>query len=372
MHIRLPNLLNLLLFMLCMTMFSSGNALAQDRGPLLFESHSVLDLTMPVDFDTLCRTSKTPDCAYTPTVFKYLDAAGNEKTVPISIRRRDGWRATKTNCQIPTLFVRFSEQDALGTPFEGQASLALTSHCGKGISRENIRSRRLPDQFESYVANEYLGYRLYNLITDVSLRVRLVRIRYVHPDDPRRDITHKAFFAEHFETLAERMGAELLPAQSFDATSLDLHAADKMALFQYMVGNTDWSIVNQDNVILIRFPDGKHVPVMFDLDMSGLVDAFYASPAPNLPIKTVKQRYYLGYCHPETYWEALFLEFSALRESFMTLLAEAPGLGRGDRRMAGAYLDSFFNILDSKKSSQIGIINTCQPWPPTMSKQEKN
>jgi len=205
--------------------------LAEGGDPLLFETDSVLELTMPVDFDKLCRPSEDPDCDYTPTVFEYLDAEGNEKSVPISIRRRDGWRAKQTNCQVPTLFVRFDPEQTAGTPFDGQELLALTSHCGKGISEERARSRRLPDQFESYVSNEYLGYRLYNLVSDFSLRVRLVEIKYAHPRGPRYHFKRKAFFAEHFDSLAKRVGAEVLAAGSFDATRLNLHAADELALF---------------------------------------------------------------------------------------------------------------------------------------------
>jgi hypothetical protein len=332
---------------------------------LLFESHSVLELTMPVNFDALCRPSETPDCEYTSTVFEYRDVAGNMQTVPISIRRRDGWRAMKTNCQVPTIFVRFSDEDTVGTPFEGQSTLALTSHCGKGISPDNQRSLTLQDEFESYVGNEYLGYRLYNLITEISLEVRFVRIRYVNPDNPRRDFTRNAFFSEHFESLAERFDAELLPGQSFDPEKLDLNAADQMALFNYMIGNTDWSIADQDNVILLRFPSGKHVPVLFDLDMSGLVNAYYATPPPSLPIKTVKQRYYQGFCHPDTDWDTLFAGFSELEKSVRTMLAETPGLGRGDRRTSGVYLDSFFEILDSQESRTGKIKDACHPWPPS-------
>jgi hypothetical protein len=350
--------------MLCVMLIASKQGMAESREPLLFDSHEMLELTMPVDFDNLCRPSESPDCDYTPTVFEYRDADGNEQSIPISIRRRDGWRARQTNCQVPTLFVRFSGDDAVGTPFEGQSELALTSHCGKGFSSTKARSRRLPDTFESYVINEYLGYRLYNLVTDISLRVRLVRITYANPDNPRRDFRHYAFFAEHFESLAERFNAELLPGQSFSPEHLDRDAADHMALFQYMVGNTDWSIPRQDNVILLQAEDGKQVPVMFDLDMSGLVFAHYASPPAHLPIRTVKQRYYQGFCNPDADWDGLFGKFNGLRASVMGMLAETPGLARGDRRMSGEYLNSFFNVLNSRQARQNRIVSACQPWPP--------
>lgn len=347
----------------CILIVATANVSAETPSPLLFDSHDVLELTMPVNFDNLCRPREQPDCDYTPTVLEYLDTDGNQKSLSISIRRRDGWRAMQTNCQVPTIFVRFSQEDTVGTPFEGQSTLALTSHCGKGISEEAVRSRPLPDEFESYVSNEYLGYRLYNLVTDVSLRVRFVRITYADLESPNRSFTRNGFFAEHFEDLATRMGAQLLPENSFDPARLDLEAADQLALFNFMVGNTDWSIENQDNVFLLRMPDGKDVPVIYDLDMSGLVNAHYASPAPELPVKKVRHRYYLGYCHPDADWDALFAKFSGLEKDFMTMVIETPGFGRGDRRQSGVYLDTFFDNLDSEKTRQTRIVERCRPMP---------
>jgi len=348
-------------FVFCTLIFAAGNVTAESPDPLLFDTHEVLELTMPVDFKSLCRPSEDPDCDYTPTVFEYRDANGEQHSIPISIKRRDGWRAMAANCQVPTIFVRFSDEDTAGTPFEGQTTLALTSHCGKGITADSEWSRPMPDEFESYVGNEYLGYRLYNLVTDVSLRVRFVKITYANLKDPHRNFTRNGFFAEHFETLAARLGAQLLPENGFDPERLDNDAADQVALFNFMVGNTDWSIEKQENIFLLRFPDGKDVPVLYDLDMSGLVNAFYASPTPGIPITKVKHRYYMGFCHPDTDWDALFAKFSGLEDDIKKMLISSPGLGRGDRRESGAYLDSFFDTLDSADVRQARIVDRCRP-----------
>ena len=351
------------IFILCVFIVAAGNVTAETPDPLLFDSHEVLELTMPVDFESLCRSRENPDCDYTPTVFEYRDVNGKQQSLPISIRRRDGWRAMEANCQVPTIFVRFSAEDTVGTPFEGQTTLALTSHCGKGISTDDDRSGTLPDEFESYVGNEYFGYHMYNLVTDVSLRVRFIKITYTNPEGPRRDFTRNGFFAEHFEMLADRLGAQLLTEADFDPARLDYDAADQVALFNFMVGNTDWSIEKQDNVFLLRFPDGRDVPVIYDLDMSGLVNAYYASPAPGVPVKKVKHRYYRGFCQPDTDWDALFAKFSGLEKPIMKMLVTSPGLGRGDRRESGAYLDSFFETLDSFESRNTRIVNNCKPMP---------
>ncbi|NND44265.1 MAG: hypothetical protein HKN58_03000 [Xanthomonadales bacterium] len=351
----IPRLLPMLL---CLGFAASASA---QPVPLLFESDDVLQLAMEVDFDTLCRPSEDPDCDFVVTEFTYEDDSGETRTVPVGIQRRDGWRAQQTNCQVPTLFVRFSDEDTAGTPFEGQNLLALTSHCGKGYRPENVPSRRLPDQFESYVINEYLGYRLYNLVTDASLKVRLVKMRYQHPENSRLDFSNDAFFSEHFSSLAERLSANITPPGSFELARLDFATADRMAIFHYMIGNTDWSIQDQENVALLETADGKLLPVAYDFDMSGLVSAHYARPAAGLPVRNVKQRYFMGFCHPYSDWDALFEEFAALRDPSLKLVSDTPGLGRGDRRVSGAYLDSFFRMLESTEARKNNISDACLP-----------
>jgi hypothetical protein len=353
-----------ILLLVCLTCLAQQRGYAEQKSPLLFESDAILELAMPVDFETLCRPSQDPDCDFVAFPLEYRADDGNWQALSVELRRRDGWRAQHTNCRIPTLFIRFPPESAQGTPFEGLSTLALTSHCGKGIVVEGGRSIELPSDFEPYVINEYLGYRLYNVLTEASLRVRLARIRYSDPDNPRLSITRDAFFAEHFDSLARRNGAELVPEGQFDATRLDAEAAARLALFQYMIGNTDWSIERQDNVVILQMEDGHQVPVLYDLDQSGLVNPHYAKPAAGLPIRTVRQRFFQGYCHPDFDWDALFGLFIGSESEIKTVLSRVPGLRRGDRRIAGVYLDEFFDTLVRLEDRERLIVNGCQSWPP--------
>ena len=77
----------------------------------------------------------------------------------------------------------------------------------------------------------------------------------------------------------------------------------------------------------------------------------------------MKHRYYLGYCHPDMDWDALFAKFSGMEEDIMKMIIESPGLGRGDRRESGVYIDSFFDTLDSEQARQTRIIERCRPVP---------
>jgi hypothetical protein len=219
--------------------------------------------------------------------------------------------------------------------------------------------------WEQYLLKEYLAHRLYNEITDVSLNARLVRMTYPNPDKPNRSIVNYAFFTEHFKSVAKRNGAELLPRKNFDHEKLDTHTADLVALFEYMIGNTDWSIVRERNIVLLQDSNDLLQPLPFDFDMSGLVNAHYAGPAPGLSIDQVTERQYLGFCHPDTDWDALFEFFLDRQETLLSMVAEIPGLKKQSTKVANRFLERFFSTLQSSKSREKKIVSQCQSWPPS-------
>ena len=332
---------------------------------LLFSKHEVLELTIPVDFKTLCRPRESPDCDYIPTVLEYVDEHGQMQSIGIEIIIRGGWRSLAKNCSAPLLFIRFNENETADTPFHGQSVLPLTTHCGQGLSLEASQVRQRRSTWEQYLLREYLGHRLYNLITPVSLNARLVRMTYPHPDKPSRRIVNYAFFTEHFKSVAARNDAELLERHSFDHETLDADAAGLLALFQYMIGTTDWSITRERNIALLLDSEGSQLPLPYDFDMSGLVNAHYAGPAPGLPIDEVRDRYYLGFCQPGTDWDALFEAYLEKEPELKNIAEEVPELGKQNRKSVNSYLKKFFATLRSPESRQRKIVDQCQSWPPS-------
>ncbi len=351
----------LILFTAC---FVTDEVRSESPASPLFDSHSVLELSMKVNFKDLCRPRETTDCEYKATELVYKEG-GEQRIIPVEIRVRGGWRALSSNCNVPLLFVRFPGQETEGTPFEGQSLLPLTTHCGRSAALRGYAGSGNYTSYEQFLLKEYLAYRLYNEMTTTSLRVRLAKISYENPDKPGRFSNNYAFFTEHFKSLAERSQADLLERGSFDYRILDTQSADVLALFQFMIGNTDWSIVRQRNTILVQPENGVQIPVPYDLDMSGLVDAPYAGPPPTLPIMDVRDRYYLGFCHPGIDWESLFREFLSRQEPLMSLASGIPGLFKRQLRSVEQYLERFFKILNSPERRQEKIIDACHPWPPS-------
>lgn len=349
---------------LCLFLALLGAAVARADAPL-FADDTVMKISIPLDFRDLCRPRESEDCDFTRTVLIYGSQSGEKQSLPVDVKVRGGWRSLSRNCSTPLLWVRFEEGSVEGTPFEGQWLLPLTTHCGKGVSVEALTQAIPRAEFEQYLLREFLAHRIYNTLTDLSLRTRLVRISYPDPDRPGRSSLHYAFFTEHFDSAAARTGHHRPERGSFDAERLDAQSAARLALFQYMIGNTDWSIVRERNTMLLEDPDGRQFPVPYDMDMSGLVDAAYAGPAPGLPIDDVRERLFLGLCQPGIDWDALYAEFSGKADAILELDDRLPGLNRSSQRWVHRYLEGFFATLASDERRSREITNACKPWPPS-------
>jgi hypothetical protein len=231
--------------------------------------------------------------------------------------------------------------------FEGRTMLPLTTHC-----------RASPTSYEQYVLKEYLAYRIYNVLSDDSLRVRLARVAYRDPTRERA-VERFAFFTEHFDWLAARRGATILSSEEFDVQTADQRSLATYALFEYLIGNTDWSIVKGHNALRLRSAESQFV-VPFDFDFSGLVNASYAGAPPNLPIDSVTERLFRGFCSADVDWPALFAHFQERRGAIEELVATQPGLDDKHRGKAAAYIASFYGVIDSPARRQREILDECR------------
>lgn len=316
----------------------------------LFDDAEPLAITLSFDLDALCRAGSDALCPDAQATLAYVDSEGTQHAVPVWIRARGKWRNVAANCSMPPLSVIFSEGGADGTLFAGQTMLPLTTHCNEH-----------PLSQEQYVLKELLAYHIYNTLTDKSLRTRLARVTYEHTGRRPRTFERYAFFTEHFDSLAERNGAQFWPTENFELSMGDAAQIATVELFEFMIGNTDWSILKGHNIGHLRAADKSVVAVPYDFDSSGIVDASYATPPPNLRIRSVTQRVYRGFCHPGLGWETLFQLFEAKREPIEALVEQVPSLNEGERSEARAYVASFYEILGSAERRQKNIVDKCRP-----------
>jgi len=331
----------------------AGSAAAQNTTPSatppLFTSDAVLHLTLSADFTALERDrSASPD---RPAIVTVATDDGSSVDIGAELRTRGQFRLDPSNCSFPPLRLDVRAGDAVGTVFEGQDELKFVSSCRPGR-----------DAYEQYVLTEYLAYQSYRAITDAAFGARLLRVVFADTSDGSRSEPRWAFLIEDDEALTERIGGtpfdleegKNLPAEAFDPVS-----AMTVGVFQYMIGNTDWSDVAAHNVEIVD-RGGFATAVPFDFDFSGVVNAPYATPNPDFQLDSVTERYYRGWCtNPVNVGRVLAL-FRDARPRILALWAEGSLLDAETSRRAARYLEAFFDDIETDDRAQRRFLRDCR------------
>ena len=321
---------------------------APQNEPRLFDSEDVLALRISTDLGALMKERDSTDLKTHPATLSYTAADGRAVTMPAELTLRGHWRRQRTNCDFAPIALDFPKGARAGTLFEDQGKLKLVTHC---------RSSR--DEYEQYILREYAVYKLASLVTPVALRARLLRVTYV--DSVRGDsLTRNAFFIENAKRAAQRLGAEVYPAQGVSWGSLDADIAARMSLFQYMIGGTDWSLPGLHNVVLLVGPKGTLWPLPYDFDITGIVATRYARPNPVIGIKSVRERVYRGICGTAEEWAPTIALFNQQRDSLYAVYDSIPGLDPKYVKDTREYLDEFFKVINDPKRLKRELIDDCR------------
>jgi hypothetical protein len=283
-----------------------------------------------------------------------LTLAGAPQPFPIRLSARGITRRLQDTCSFPPLRVEFTQPPAKDSLFAGQGRLKLVTHC------------RSQEGFQQHLLLEYSAYRVFNLITPLSYRVRLATVDYAEPNG-KISTTRWGFLIEDLDDAAKRNATtEARVGDRILTVQLDPAQAGRVALFEYMIGNLDWSMRAGPagegcchNSKLIMGAGGKIVPLPYDFDYSGLVDAPYALPPDGFPVKNVKSRHYQGYCRFNAEALAAAAEFRARRPAIEALYSQISGISDRTRAKALAYLASFFGQIATDETVKAKILNNC-------------
>ena len=317
---------------LLLTLAILATALPADASPL-FEDDSVLHITLSGPLGTVMKDKKSRE-----ELDFILGADGVEHQVEVRLRGKSRVRV----CRFPGLRINFPKDKVAGTVFAGQNKLKLATHCAdKKSARGNV-------------LEEYAAYRIFNLISDIGYRVRLVEITYTDTDERpgENTITRYGYFIESSAELADRQGGEIVELPSVRRGDFNSEHAALVFVFQYLIGNTDWSLVANvedefccHNGDLFDIGEDRYV-VPYDFDLSGLVDAWYAKPDRSLGIRSVTKRLYRGYCIAPGAVEAAIRDIKALENDILDVTRHVPGLTDKGIEEALGFLEDFFKETD--------------------------
>ncbi len=315
----------------------------------LFEEQPALTMELSADFTEL--EAQKEDDRYRPaTLTLFLDA---KRLVRMNVRIRPRGYSRLKACAIPPVKIDFSHKGTKLDAIRALDELKAVTLC------------RLGEDQEEFLLTEYFVYRLYHLFTSASFGVRRVEMTYRDTGSGEVYYQGPAFLIEDVDELAERLQGEEYHPEGKTVAGLDSLQTGIMSVFQFMIGNLDWNVEREHNIKLIRVPaEGQAkrlLPVPYDFDLSGLVDAVYSDTPPDPDIPEMPfQRIYRGPCFSPALLEAILDVFREQEDKALQLIRSKELLRLEKRQEIESLLTSFYQVINSPAQVDTYFIRYCQ------------
>src|SRR5215831_2446814 len=323
-------------------------ALMFGQSTSLFDREEPLDIALSISVKEVRKTRE--DTSYIAHRLYYRNASGTYDSIKVNLKARGNSRMDI--CYFPPIKIKIDKKHARGTLFEGNRKLKLVLPCSSGNESNDL------------ILREYLCYKLYEVVTPYAFKTRLVNIDLTELRKKKKSSYKQiGILIEDVDKTAKRFDAKPLDDAKINSTSVHDTSALRFDLFQFMIANTDWSQGFQHNSKLI-YQKSNIIPIPYDFDMSGLVDAPYAVVSQingqELPIESVRQRYYRGTCRSNEVTEFVRNEFLLNEEKFLAVPDDLKGaLPEEEIKDIKDYLEEFFIILKSDNLFERDIVSNC-------------
>ncbi len=312
----------------------------------LFGETEPMHITLTLDLKSYQREKYKGE--YMPVHFNYQlnDTLHLEKEM--QMKARGEFR--RNHCSLAPFWLDIQKVHLKDEELQDIDRIKIVTHCKDSKA------------YERYVLKEYLCYKIYNVISPVSFRVRLVRMTYVDTGRDNKVTKGWAFMIEPVKMLAQRTNAQELKRDNITSRFLRPEEINILALFQYMIGNTDYSVPHRHNVKILGLPGfgtAGYTPVPYDFDYSGLVDSYYALPSEYVGTKTVTERYFLGPCRRDNAYMPAIEHINLYREEILQLVRDFEYLDQKDKKGIITYLEEYFILSAYSKSLIRSFQSTC-------------
>jgi len=300
--------------------------LSTDMGNLL--SGKIKD-----DYQNATFTCKLPDSSTVSEVIR-LNARGHSR---------------REICKIPPIRLLFKNPSS--PRLSPLKTLKLVNICRSSPSDKQL------------LFKEYLIYKMYNLITDKSFRVRLLNITFEDSKGSKKPINQYGFLVENVDAVAKRNKCKEMNNVKIDQETSDKKNMTVVALFEYMIGNTDWSVWNNHNIKLLypkKDSTARPFALPYDFDNSGFVNADYAVPDPIMGVETVTQRVYRGFLRTPEELDAAIQVFNNKKEDIYNLINNFELLSANVKKASITYLDDFYKTINNPKDVKYVFITKCR------------
>ncbi len=310
----------------------------------LFRSDETLDVFIDAPFKQINK-ERDKAAVYAGT----LSAGEGQFEVELSVRGNK--RLDPETCKNAPLWIDFDKKAIKDTLFDHQRHLKLVVLCKRGGT------------YPDYLRGEYLVYRMYNELSPISYRARWLNVTY--QDEKGKQRTEPGFFIERKSRLAKRVGLRTADVARLRYDEIDPRVSTEIALLQYLISNMDYSLVSSadDSCCHNAKPllsEGVYVPVVYDFDSSGIINAKYAYPAANLGIKKVTTRLYRGYCRHNAQLPAARDRMMSMQASLTSLIQDDPILSDRMKKRMGNFLAKGYDIIMDDEKFQEEVVDSCR------------
>lgn len=329
-------------FFFCITLLFFSITSSAQKTPIdslkFFSDEDVIEMTLTTDIRGL-QKQKGNDVFQEGTV-KMQFPDKTEVAEKVAVGARGNFR--REYCRIPPIMLNFRSPNS---SLNNLGKLKLVISCG------------LKSGDEELLFKEYLIYKIYNIFENKSFRVRLLNVNYEDAGGKNKPFTQHAFLIEDDGEMARRNGCKKKDHPPYSTESTDRELMTFVSIFEYFIGNTDWSVPNNHNIKLIF--DRKNdaalpFPVAYDFDYCGLVDASYAIPNEIIGTEKVTERVYRGFPRSVEEIQTILNVFKAKKESIYSLINKFTLLSEKARKVMTDYLEDFYTAIEN--SSRVKTI----------------
>ncbi len=313
----------------------------------MFEELAPMDITLTYDMKAFQRNKNKDEYADVHFLYQFSDSGQIEHT--LRIKPRGQFR--KGYCSYAPFWLNIRKADIVNENLQEVKKIKVVTQCRGG------------KDYSDYVLKEYLTYKIYKLLSPVSFRVRLVHLKYIDTGRKNKETESWGFLIEPEEMLAERSDGIVIKNDEISMHLMRTSEMDLASLFQYMIGNPDFSIAGRHNVKILglpKFGTKGYTPVPYDFDYTGLVNAEYAIPGETLGISSVRQRYFLGPCREDQEFQVAIDHINSHREEILELVTEFPHLSAKHKNEMIAYLEDYFRSASGPKFIESKLKSTCR------------
>ena len=327
------------------------NADSLNKSFRLFDDEKILEISLRFDLTTYFRT-KPRDSYLGANITIHLDP---KDSISRDIRLKTRGIFRNRYCTFAPIELNIKKAKFGYSDLNKISKLKLVPQCSAGKEKED------------YVLREYLAYKLFNVLTDTSFRVRLLSINYIDTQKKRKPLRQYGFFIEPLEMVASRTHCIQVKSRTINQKDIVARIMDRVALFNYMIGNYDWSVPGQHNIAVIKSlnfePNGLGIAIPHDFDWTGLVNPTYAVPTEEIGTENVRERLFEGVCRSKEVYNKELSLFLEKKDEFYRVINEFPYLNERVKKDITGYLDGFFKQLAGNRDIILyNLINTCKKF----------